>query len=86
MKTLKSSVLVVAFAFWSILFTSCKKDDPDDSTPTVNNFVRLENPYLINPLFSLLNHNFFITFSDCSSFYIVVTLPSIINHNKLMVK
>ena len=48
MKTLKSSIFVfVALAFWGVLFTSCEKDEPDDPTPTISQFVSLENPYLI---------------------------------------
>jgi hypothetical protein len=48
MKTLKNLVFaIVAFAFGGILFTSCEKDEPDDPTPTVSQFVSLENPYLI---------------------------------------
>lgn len=48
MKTLKNSVfLIVALASWGVLITSCEKDKPDDPTPTINQFVSLENPYLI---------------------------------------
>lgn len=48
MKTLKSSIFViVALTFWSVLYTSCKKDEVDDPTPTISQFVSLENPYLI---------------------------------------
>jgi hypothetical protein len=48
MKTLRNSVFaIVALAFWGVLLTSCKKDEVDDPTPTPNQFVSLENPYLI---------------------------------------
>lgn len=48
MKTLKSSIFViVALTFWSVLFTSCKKDEVDEPKPTETQFVSLENPYLI---------------------------------------
>jgi hypothetical protein len=48
MKTIRNLVFaIVAFAFGGILFTSCEKDEPDEPTPTVSQFVSLENPYLI---------------------------------------
>lgn len=48
MKTMKSSVFAIAIlAFWGVLFTSCEKDKADGPTPTVSQFVSLENPYLI---------------------------------------
>jgi len=48
MKKIKSSVLViVSLAFWGVLLTSCEKDEPDSPTPTENQFVSLESPYLI---------------------------------------
>ncbi|NCC99077.1 MAG: hypothetical protein EOL95_05145 [Bacteroidia bacterium] len=48
MKPLKSLVFaIVPLAFGGVLFTSCEKDKPNDPTPTVSNFVSLENPYLI---------------------------------------
>ena len=48
MKTLRNLVFaIVAFTFGGILFTSCEKDEPDEQTPTVSQFVSLESPYLI---------------------------------------
>lgn len=48
MNTLKSlGLVIVALIFCTTLFTSCKKDDPENPIPTVSNFVSLENPYLI---------------------------------------
>jgi len=48
MKPLRNSVFViVALTFWSVLFTSCEKDEVDDPNPSETKFVSLENPYLI---------------------------------------
>ena len=48
MKTSRNLLFaIVAFTFGGILFTSCEIDEPDEQTPTVSQFVSLENPYLI---------------------------------------
>jgi len=48
MKTKSLSLLLFAtIAVLGLLFTSCKKDETDDPIPTNNQFVSLENPYLI---------------------------------------
>ncbi|MBN2165194.1 MAG: hypothetical protein JW717_02845 [Marinilabiliaceae bacterium] len=48
MKPIKSSVfIIVTLAFWGIQFISCEKDVQDNQTPTISQFVSLENPYMI---------------------------------------
>jgi hypothetical protein len=48
MKIFKSAIFVIAaLTIWSVLFTSCEKDEDDDLTPNESQFVSLESPYLI---------------------------------------
>ncbi|MBN2778101.1 MAG: hypothetical protein JXR36_10670, partial [Bacteroidales bacterium] len=48
MKTQKFTMLLASSLFFiGIIFTSCEKDEPEEPTPTVSQFVSLENPYLI---------------------------------------
>ncbi|MFW6328388.1 MAG: hypothetical protein ACOC2F_08765, partial [Bacteroidota bacterium] len=48
MKTLRNSVFaIVALAFWSVLFTSCEKDEDDNPPSNESQFNSLESPYLI---------------------------------------
>lgn len=47
MKTNRILAVLLSVILISLFFTSCKKDDPNDPTPTPNQFVSLENPYLI---------------------------------------
>ena len=43
----KSMLLIVILAPWGVILTSCEKEEPNEPTPIVNEFVSLENPYLI---------------------------------------
>ncbi|MEA3317590.1 MAG: hypothetical protein U9R54_06500 [Bacteroidota bacterium] len=48
MKSLKSSIFVLAaLIFGAVLFTSCEKDEDNELTTNESQFVSLESPYLI---------------------------------------